>query len=108
MTPYAWSDPQKCCFFIVQNLFWRFFLKTFLQPIKSTLDQHMTTHYSGLINQLVDQAKAMFKETDPSNGKFFNVTVEIEHFKINIYHLIIFAYFDHEKKNRPLAWWTII
>ncbi len=47
-------------------------LKLFLflfQPIKSTLDQHMTTHYSGLINQLVDQAKAMFKETDPSNGK---------------------------------------
>lgn len=28
----------------------------------------MTTHYSGLINQLVDQAKAMFKETDPANG----------------------------------------
>jgi hypothetical protein len=29
----------------------------------------MTNHYSGLINQLVDQAKAMFKETDPANGK---------------------------------------
>ena len=26
-------------------------------PIKSTLDNHTTTQYSGLINQLVDQAK---------------------------------------------------
>jgi hypothetical protein len=41
------------------------------QPIKSTLDAHTTTQYSGLINQLVDQAKAMFKEIDPANGNFF-------------------------------------
>ena len=29
-------------------------------PIKSTLDNHTTTQYSGLINQLVDQAKVIF------------------------------------------------
>jgi hypothetical protein len=40
-----------------------------LQPIKSTLDQHSTNHYSGLLNQLVDQARAMFRETDPANGE---------------------------------------
>ena len=28
-------------------------------PIKSTLDNHTTTQYSGLINQLVDQAKVI-------------------------------------------------
>jgi hypothetical protein len=40
----------------------------------------MTNHYSGLINQLVDQAKAMFKETDPANGKWvmtFSVQLNI-------------------------------
>ena len=40
-------------------------------PIKSTMDNHTTTQYSGLINQLVDQAKAMFKEIDPSNDLTF-------------------------------------
>jgi len=40
-------------------------------PIKSTLDQHTTTQYSGLINQLVDQAKNMFKEIDSSNDLTF-------------------------------------
>jgi len=40
-------------------------------PIKSTLDNHTTTQYSGLINQLVDQAKTMFKEIDPSNDLTF-------------------------------------
>lgn len=40
-------------------------------PIKSTLDQHTTTQYSGLINQLVDQAKNMFKEIDASNDLTF-------------------------------------
>ena len=30
-------------------------------PIKSTLDNHTTTQYSGLINQLVDQAKVRLK-----------------------------------------------
>ena len=30
-------------------------------PIKSTLDNHTTTQYSGLINQLVDQAKVSLK-----------------------------------------------
>ena len=50
------------------------------QPIKSTMDQHTTNHYSGLLNQLVDQAKAMFRETDPANGKIIRVlNVKILH-----------------------------
>nr|XP_040574307.1 dynein light chain roadblock-type 2-like [Lepeophtheirus salmonis]ACO15208.1 Dynein light chain roadblock-type 2 [Caligus clemensi] len=40
-------------------------------PIKSTLDSHTTTQYAGLLNQLVDQAKAMFKEIDSSNDLTF-------------------------------------
>ena len=62
-------------------------------PIKSTMDPHVTTQYSGelqptadiylqylwkrrfllagLLNQLVDQAKAMFKEIDASNDLTF-------------------------------------
>ena len=40
-------------------------------PIKSTLDSHTTTQYSGLMNQLVDQAKTMFKEIDSSNDLTF-------------------------------------
>ncbi len=64
-------------------------------PIKSTLDNHTTTQvstqekeriegtvsytisflcylqYSGLLNQLVDQAKTMFKEIDSSNDLTF-------------------------------------
>lgn len=40
-------------------------------PIKSTLDNHTTTQYSGLLNQLVDQAKTMFKEIDSSNELTF-------------------------------------
>ena len=31
-------------------------------PIKSTLDNHTTTQYSGLINQLVDQAKVKMEK----------------------------------------------
>ena len=30
-------------------------------PIKSTLDVHVTTQYSGLINQLVDQGRVIIK-----------------------------------------------
>ena len=30
-------------------------------PIKSTLDNHTTTQYAGLINQLVDQVHNFFK-----------------------------------------------
>merc|ERR1712203_54557 len=40
-------------------------------PIKSTLDNHTTTQYAGLINQLVDQAKAMFREIDSGNDLTF-------------------------------------
>ena len=40
-------------------------------PIKTTLDNHLTTQYAGLINQLVDQAKAMFKEMDSANDLTF-------------------------------------
>merc|ERR1712117_40840 len=40
-------------------------------PIKSTLDNHTTTQYSGLMIQLVDQAKTMFKEIDSSNDLTF-------------------------------------
>ena len=40
-------------------------------PIKSTLDNHTTTQYSGLLNQLVDQAKTLFKEIDSSNDLTF-------------------------------------
>ena len=36
-------------------------------PIKSTLDNATTVQYSGLLNNLVDQAKTMFKELDPTN-----------------------------------------
>ena len=31
-------------------------------PIKSTLDNATTVQYSGLLNNLVDQAKTMFKD----------------------------------------------
>ncbi|TRY62778.1 hypothetical protein TCAL_13129 [Tigriopus californicus] len=40
-------------------------------PIKSTMDPHTTTQYSGLINQLVEQARTMFKEIDSSNDLTF-------------------------------------
>jgi len=40
-------------------------------PIKSTLDNPTTVQYSGLLNNLVDQAKTMFKELDPSNDLTF-------------------------------------
>eukprot|EP00092_Neocalanus_flemingeri_P034133 GFUD01037119.1.p1 GENE.GFUD01037119.1~~GFUD01037119.1.p1 ORF type:complete len:113 (-),score=25.91 GFUD01037119.1:141-434(-) len=36
-------------------------------PIKSTLDNTTTSQYSGIINTLVNQAKTMFKDIDPSN-----------------------------------------
>ena len=41
-------------------------------PIKSTLDNHTTTQYSGLINQLVDQAKVRMitKYFNPDNYHF--------------------------------------
>ena len=51
-------------------------------PIKSTLDNHTTTQYSGLINQLVDQAKVIFNPSYlvlciarilPLNGTLSNV-----------------------------------
>ena len=35
------------------------------------MDNHTTTQYAGLINQLVDQAKNMFKEIDSSNDLTF-------------------------------------
>ena len=40
-------------------------------PIKSTLDNATTVQYSGLLNNLVDQAKNMFKELDPTNDLTF-------------------------------------
>ena len=40
-------------------------------PIKSTLDNATTVQYSGLLNNLVDQAKTMFKELDPTNDLTF-------------------------------------
>ena len=40
-------------------------------PIKSTLDSHTTTQYSGLINQLVEQVRTMFKEIDSTNDLTF-------------------------------------
>ena len=38
-------------------------------PIKSTLDIHVTTQYSGLINQLVDQGRVINKYTNHNNHK---------------------------------------
>ena len=38
-------------------------------PIKSTLDNHTTTQYSGLINQLVDQAKVIVNPFYPISMK---------------------------------------
>ena len=46
----------------------KYFLKV---PIKSTLDNATTVQYSGLLNNLVDQAKTMFKELDPTNDLTF-------------------------------------
>ena len=40
-------------------------------PIKSTLDNATTVQYSSLLNNLVDQAKTMFKELDPTNDLTF-------------------------------------
>ena len=48
-------------------------------PIKSTLDNPTTVQYSGLLNNLVDQAKTMFKE------RVADMAVKIEDF----YFLII-------------------
>jgi len=39
-------------------------------PIKSTLDNATTVQYSGLLNNLVDQAKTI-KELDPTNDLTF-------------------------------------
>lgn len=40
-------------------------------PIKSTLDNVTTNQYSGLLNNLVTQAKQMFQDLDPSNDLNF-------------------------------------
>ena len=40
-------------------------------PIKSTLDNHTTTQYSGLINQLVDQAKVIVNPFYPISMQYY-------------------------------------
>ena len=42
-------------------------------PIKSTLDIHVTTQYSGLINQLVDQGRVINKYTNHNNHKTLRI-----------------------------------
>ena len=53
------------------NIKWRKVTKYKKVPIKSTLDNATTVQYSGLLNNLVDQAKTMFKELDPTNDLTF-------------------------------------
>ena len=53
------------------NIKWRKITKYKKVPIKSTLDNATTVQYSGLLNNLVDQAKTMFKELDPTNDLTF-------------------------------------
>ena len=40
-------------------------------PVKSIMDNATTVQYSGLLNNLVDQAKTMFKELNPTNDLTF-------------------------------------
>ena len=48
-------------------------------PIKSTLDNATTVQYSRLLNNLVDQAKTMFKELNPTNDlTFLRIRTKVE------------------------------
>ena len=58
-------------------------------PIKSTLDNATTVQYSGLLNNLVDQAKTMFKELDPTNDlTFLRIRTKVGtcYWKYNVLH----------------------
>ncbi|CAH0401659.1 unnamed protein product [Chilo suppressalis] len=40
-------------------------------PIKTTLDNHISVQYAGLMSALVDKAKAVVRDLDPSNDLTF-------------------------------------
>ncbi|CAK1594584.1 unnamed protein product [Parnassius mnemosyne] len=40
-------------------------------PIKTTLDNHVSVQYAGLMTALVDKAKAVVRDLDPSNDLTF-------------------------------------
>ncbi|XP_046972968.1 dynein light chain roadblock-type 2-like [Vanessa cardui] len=40
-------------------------------PIKTTLDNHVSVQYAGLMSALVDKAKAVVRDLDPSNDLTF-------------------------------------
>ena len=60
-------------------------------PIKSTLDNHTTTQYSGLINQLVDQAKVRLKVSTLNQSLlYFSIYQKYDIVRISIKTFIIF------------------
>ncbi|CAF4839392.1 dynein light chain roadblock-type 2 [Pieris napi] len=40
-------------------------------PIKSTLDNHVSVQYAGLLSSLVDKAKSVVRDLDPTNDLTF-------------------------------------
>ncbi|CAH4035385.1 dynein light chain roadblock-type 2 [Pieris brassicae] len=40
-------------------------------PIKSTLDNHISVQYAGLLSSLVDKAKSVVRDLDPTNDLTF-------------------------------------
>ncbi|KAG6449053.1 dynein light chain roadblock-type 2 [Manduca sexta] len=40
-------------------------------PIKTTLDNHISVQYAGLMTALIDKAKAVVRDLDPSNDLTF-------------------------------------
>ncbi|XP_049880936.1 dynein light chain roadblock-type 2-like [Pectinophora gossypiella] len=40
-------------------------------PIKSTLENHVSVQYAGLMSSLVDKAKAVVRDLDPTNDLTF-------------------------------------
>ncbi|VVC92988.1 dynein light chain roadblock-type 2-like [Leptidea sinapis] len=40
-------------------------------PIKSTLDNHVSVQYAGLMGSLIDKAKAVVRDLDPTNDLTF-------------------------------------
>lgn len=40
-------------------------------PIKTTLDNHVSVQYAGLMSALVDKAKAVVRDLDPTNDLTF-------------------------------------
>ena len=53
-------------------------------PIKSTLDNHTTTQYSGLINQLVDQAKVIVNPFYPISMYYLSLPVSLNEILCNL------------------------